>query len=308
MKKVIILTYLVVLGSFANAQQDPQFTMFMFDRVSYNPAAAGIDGVLNITAFYRNQWNGFEGAPSTGLINASSPIFSINSGVGLSLYFDEIGQTSTINGLLSYNYQLKVGSGMKLSLGLAVGMYNSKVGTNWIATDGVDNDSAIPITGESSTAFDASFGVVLRSEQLYVGLSATHLTGGDLTNVNVVLTQHFYFEAGYDFILGDAFKLTPNVLVKTDFVSTQFDINLTAMWNNIVWLGVSYRFEDAVAPMVGLQFPVGKSGEIRIGYSYDVTISELKNYSSGTNEIFINYNMSLGKPLDKTKYKNVRFL
>jgi type IX secretion system PorP/SprF family membrane protein len=197
---------------------------------------------------------------------------------------------------------------MKLGLGIAVGMYNSKVGTNWIASDGIDNDTAIPITGESSTVFDASFGVALRSEQLYVGLSATHLSGGDLSNVNVELTQHFYFEVGYDFILGDAFKLTPNVLVKTDFVSTQFDVNLTAMWNNIVWFGVSYRFEDAVAPMVGLQFPVGKSGEFRIGYSYDITTSQLKNYSSGTNEIFVNYNMSLGKPLDKTKYKNVRFL
>jgi len=297
----------MVIGSFVNAQQDPQFTMFMFDRVSYNPAAAGIDGVLNVTAFYRNQWAGFDGAPKTGLINVASPIFSINSGVGLSLYFDELGQENTINGLLSYNYQLKVGSGMKLSMGVALGMYNSKLGTDWRATDGIDNDTAIPITGESSTVFDASFGLVLRSEQLYVGLSATHLSGGKLENLNIELTQHFYFEAGYDFILSDAIKLIPNVLVKTDFVSTQFDANLMAMWNNVVWLGASYRFEDAIAPMAGLQFPVGK-GEIRLGYSYDVTISELKNYSSGSHEIFVNYNMSLGKPLSKTKYKNVRFL
>ena len=307
MRKAIILTYFVILGSVVNAQQDPQFTMFMFDRVSYNPAAAGIDGVLNVTAFYRNQWSGFDGAPTTGLLNVSSPIFSINSGVGISLYFDEIGQQNTINGLLSYNYQLKVGSGYKLGMGVALGMYNSKLGTDWVARDDIDNDTAIPISGESSTVFDASFGLVLRSEQLYVGLSVTHLSGGKLENLNIALTQHYYFEAGYDFILGDEFKLIPNVLVKTDFISTQFDANLTAMWNNVIWLGVSYRFEDAVAPMVGIQLPVGK-GEIRIGYAYDVTLSDIKNYSSGSHEIFVNYNMSLGKPLSKTKYKNVRFL
>lgn len=307
MRKAIILTYLVIFGSIVNAQQDPQFTMFMFDRVSYNPAAAGIDGVLNVTALYRNQWTGFDGAPKTGLLNVASPIFSINSGVGLSLYFDELGQQNTLNGLLSYNYQLKVGSGMKLGMGVALGMYNSKLGTDWVATDDIGNDEAIPIAGGNSTVFDASFGLVLRSEQLYVGLSATHLSGGNLKTLNIELTQHYYFEAGYDFILGDAFKLIPNVLVKTDFVSTQFDANLMLMWNNVFWLGATYRYEDAVSPMAGFQMPIGK-GEIRLGYSYDVTISDLNNYSGGSHEVFVNYNMSLGKPLSKTKYKNVRFL
>ena len=307
MRKAVVLMYLVVLGSFANAQQDPQFTMFMFDRVSYNPAAAGIDGVLNVTALYRNQWAGFDGAPKTGVINIASPIFSINSGVGLSLYFDELGQQSTLNGLLSYNYQIKVGNGMKLGLGVAIGMYNSAMGNEWVANDEVDNDTAIPVNGASSTLFDASFGVVLRSEELYVGLSATHLSGGDLEDLNINLTQHFFFEAGYDFVVSDAIKLIPNVLVKTDFISTQFDLNMLAMWNNVIWLGASYRFEDAISPMIGLQYPVGK-GEFRLGYAYDVTLSELNNYSNGSHEIFVNYNMSLGKPLSRTKYKNVRFL
>lgn len=308
MKKQYILIIFLFIGSLVKAQQDPQFTQFMFDRVSYNPAAAAIDGYLNATAFYRNQWTGFDGAPKTGLINVAVPIANIKSGVGLSFYFDEIGQQSTLNGLLSYNYQLKIGPGSKLSFGAALGMYSSKMGTDWVATDPVDQDDAIPVTGESSTLFDASFGVALRTEELYVGLSATHLSGGNLKNLNIDLTQHFYFEAGYDINLpGDEIKLIPNILVKTDFSSTQLDVNLLAMWNNIVWVGVTYRLQDAIAPMAGVQLPVGK-GEVRVGYAYDITTSEINNYSSGSHEIFLNYNMGIGKPLSKTKYNNVRFL
>lgn len=307
MKKVVIFLLSITICLEVSAQQDPQFTMFMFDRVSYNPAAAGIDGVLNVTALYRNQWSGFEGAPKTGLLNVAAPIFDINSGVGISLFFDEIGQQNTLNGLLSYNYQLKVGSGMKLAMGIAVGMYNSKLGTDWVPPEPDADDQYIPYQGNSATAFDASFGLVLRSEQLYVGLSVTHLTGGKLENLNMQLTQHYYFEAGYDFILSDEIKIIPNVLVKSDFVSTQVDVNALVMWNNVFWLGAAYRWSDAISPMVGLQWPVGK-GEIRAGYAYDVTLSELKNYSNGSHEVFVNYNMSLGKPLSKTKYKNVRFL
>lgn len=308
MKKQYIIIILFFVGGLVRGQQDPQFTQFMFDRVSYNPAAAAIDGYLNATAFYRNQWTGFEGAPKTGLINVALPIYNINSGVGVTFYFDEIGQQNTLNALLSYNYQLKLGGGNKLAFGVALGMYNTKMGTEWVATDGVDFDNAIPITGESSTLFDASFGVVFRTQELYAGLSVTHLSGGHLETVNIDLTQHLYFEAGYDITLpGETIKLIPNVLVKTDFASTQVDVNMLAMWNNIVWFGVSYRLEDAISPMAGVQLPVGK-GEIRVGYSYDVTTSEIQNYSSGTHEIFLNYNMGIGKPLNKTKYNNVRFL
>jgi type IX secretion system PorP/SprF family membrane protein len=308
MRKQYLLVIFLFVGSLVKAQQDPQFTQFMFDRVSYNPAAAAIDGYFNATAFYRNQWTGFEGAPKTGLLNVALPIFSIKSGVGISFYYDEIGQQTTLNGLLSYNYQLKLGGGNKLSFGVALGMYNSKMGTDWVATDGVDFDNAIPVTGESSTLFDASFGVVFRTQELYAGISATHLSGGNLKNLNIDLTQHFYAEVGYEITLpGETIKLIPNVLAKTDFASTQVDINLMAMWNNLFWVGATYRLEDAIAPMAGIQMPVGK-GEIRIGYSYDITTSEIKNYSSGTHEIFLNYNMGIGKPLNKTKYNNVRFL
>ena len=187
---------------------------------------------------------------------------------------------------------------LKLAFGVALGAYNSKMGTDWVATDGIDNDNAIPVTGESSTVFDASFGVAFKTQDLYVGASATHLSGGTLDNLNVVLTQHFFFEAGYKFTLpGDAIKLVPNVLVKTDFASTQLDANLLAFYNDVVWVGVSYRLEDAIAPMAGVQLPVGDKGGVRVGYSYDVTTSEIQNHSSGSHEVFLNYSHQIGKPL-----------
>jgi type IX secretion system PorP/SprF family membrane protein len=114
---------------------------------------------------------------------------------------------------------------------------------------------------------------------------------------------------GYHFDLSPQFTLTPNVLAKTDLASTQFDGNVTVMYDNTIWLGATYRLEDAIAPMAGYQytFPGGKSN-LRIGYSYDITTSDIKNYSDGSHELMLSYCLTIAKPLPKRVYKNPRFL
>jgi type IX secretion system PorP/SprF family membrane protein len=143
---------------------------------------------------------------------------------------------------------------------------------------------------------------------MYVGLSTTHITETSMENLNIDMARHYYIMAGYDFQINSQFTLKPAVFAKTDAASTQIDLNCSVLYNNMVWLGVSYRTADAIAPMVGFQKEFGGNSMLKIGYSYDVTTSQIKDYSSGSHEIMLNYCFKIVPPSKVQKYKNVRFL
>jgi len=320
MKKIYLLVLAASFGSLSLfGQQDPQFTQFMYDRLSVNPGSAGSQDAICATLLGRQQWSGFTGQPNTGLLNISAPIESIKSGVGVSVYLDEIGPQTTTSARLSYAYHLKLGGATKLGLGVSLGVISSSLNYKWKAYDynsqgnaGIGTgigDGSIPEGSQSATTFDASFGAYLYNPKYYVGASVVHLNEGDLSDMNIQVARHVYFMAGYNFDLTPQLVLTPHVLAKTDLASTQLDVNATVMYANTFWFGVSYRLEDAVAPMAGYnyEFPGGNSS-LRIGYSYDFTTSELNNYSSGSHELMVRYCLKLAKPLPKRVYKNPRFL
>lgn len=321
MKKIaLVLALTAGVSASLSAQQEPQFTQFMYDRLSVNPAFAGTQDAICATLLGRQQWSGFAGQPNTALLNINGPIESIKSGVGLSVYVDELGPLSSTAIRLSYAYHLKLSGSTKLSLGAAVGLMNSTINPNNIAydfsTDGVNQgigtgvgDQLIPQFRETASAFDASFGAYVYNPKYYVGLSAIHLPAGNLDPLNVRLARHYYLMAGYNFDVTPQLVVTPHVMAKTDLASTQLDANVTVMYENTFWVGMTYRLEDAVAPMAGYQYqmPNGKS-TLRIGYSYDFTTSELNNYSSGSHELMLSFCYKLEKPLPKRVYKNPRFL
>jgi len=321
MKKIgLLLIAFAFSASTLIAQQDPQFTQFMYDRLSINPGFAGSQDAICATAIGRQQWTGFTGQPNTYLLNLSAPIKSIKSGVGLSMFYDEIGPQNTFNLRLHYAYHLKISGATKLGLGVSLGFMSSALNPDWVAYDYNSNgantgigtglgDPSIPQNSQTASTFDASFGAYLYNPKYYVGISAGHLNEGDLSEMNIQVARHYYFQAGYHFALTPQWQLTPNVLVKSDLASTQLDVNATVMYDNKLWIGATYRLEDAIAPMAGYQyeFPSGNSN-LRIGYSYDFTTSELNNYSSGSHELMLSYCLKIAKPLPKRVYKNPRFL
>jgi len=300
---------LMVTGA-SFAQQDPQLTQYMFDRLSINPAVAGTTGQLCATGFFRQQWTGFDGAPQTGLLNAHMAIPKISSGVGLSVYLDELGQQKSTFARLSYSFHRKIGVGT-LGIGVSAGLISHSLGNNWIARDPVADDTAIPGNGQTDSGFDLGAGLYYTSPTFWIGISSTHLTEAELDDVSIKAVRHYFVQAGYDWAInGDKkYVLQPSTLIKSDGTSTQVDLTATFLYNNQVWLGVSYRTEDAIAPLIGYQYQLpNKKSMLRIGYSYDVTTSRLKNYSSGTHEIMLNYCVLLEKKPDLQIYKNVRFL
>ncbi|MBK7383282.1 MAG: type IX secretion system membrane protein PorP/SprF [Flavobacteriales bacterium] len=309
MRGIITAALCAAVASASFAQQDPQFTQYMFDRLSINPGVAGTTGELCGTMLLRQQWTGFDGAPKTALLNVHGSIKRISSGVGLSVFLDKLGQQKSTYARLSYSFHRKIGPGT-IGIGLAAGLMSHTLGNDWQATDPISQDNSIPANGNSDMGWDLAAGLYYVSPTLWAGFSSTHLTEVELSNVSIQQRRHYFLQAGYNWKLkGDPkYVVQPSVLMKSDGTSTQFDITGTFLYNNMVWLGVSYRTEDAIAPLIGYQFKPNTKSMLKVGYSYDITTSKLRNYSSGSHELMVNYCVLLVKPPDVQIYRNPLFL
>jgi len=343
MKKIITLLFAVSLGftGLVKAQQDPQFTQFMYCKQAYNPAFVGTDGAICFTALYRQQWVSFPGAPKTGLFGFNMPL-DLLGGMGVGFYFanDQLGFMASNSARLQAAKHFIIGeSGAILSAGLDAGIFQQRINGTFIAPQSL-NDPAIPSNPNTNTGFnqyatnapalnkivpDFGFGLYFTMpNKMYVGLSTSHLSAATLQgkdkpsgglvgnppqtstgySLSFDVARHYYIVAGYTFSFqGGDHNIIPNIKIKTDAATTQVDFNLTYMMQKKFWIGATYRLQDAVAPMIGFQFPFG----LKVGYSYDVTLSKIKGYSSGTHEVMLGYCF---KTKDKPKAQshwNVRY-
>lgn len=310
MKKIftaIASATFLFLGTTVQAQQDPQFTMNMFNRLYANPAYAGSNNGICANALHRQQWVGFNGRPITTVLNVDGTVKALHGGVGLSILSDKLGAQYSGGVTLSYAYRLALGPGT-LGIGIEGGvLFNTLDGSKLNPID--ETDPNIIAGKANGVAPDLGFGVYYHTDKLYAGISAKHLIGPTLnfeeggTISEYTVARHYYAMAGYTWDITPVWALNPSVFLKTDAASTQFDINLRALWKNMVWAGVSYRIDDAVGIMAGVQI-----NDFRVGYSYDVTTSGINNYSSGSHEIMLGYCYKLKSPVSNQRYRNVRFL
>jgi type IX secretion system PorP/SprF family membrane protein len=304
MKKLLAVIAAGCLSTIALAQQDPQFSQNMFNRLFVNPASAGSNEAICASLLYRAQWVSFDGAPKTGVLGVEAPLFNNKVGVGLSVLTDKIGFENTLQGKLAANYKFNVGSG-KLAIGVDFDYMQHEIDGKFKAPDQSANDPAIPKSAVSGSAFDLGSGIYYNSEKLYVGLSATHLLESevDLDNFKKEYKRHFYGMIGYTIDLTPTVALKPMVFVKNVTDNTTFDVNLNAHFNDRFWVGVSYRNEDAIVGLLGLNI----TEKLRLGYSYDFTTSDVKDYSDGTHEIMLGYCFNVKKRVP-VSIRNVRFL
>ena len=314
MKKInIAFLFLVLLLQPVLSQQDPLSSQYMFNMLTFNPGFAGTSGMICATALNRQQWVGFKGAPSTTVFNISAPVspFGIKSGVGILVESDNVGFDKNINLSGSYSYHADVGTG-KLGIGISLGMYNTTITPNWLIPLGdehtpVSGDPLIPENKESYVAFDAGLGFFYKADKYYASLSVTHITQPKIkfTKGTPYLSRHYYLTGGYTLQLPNpSLELVPSLFAFSDGKVVQFTITSLVRYNKKVWGGVSYRAGDALIGIVGLELFNG----IRLGYSYDFTISDMRKNSTGSHEFMINYcfDLSLGK--SPMKYKSIRFL
>lgn len=297
MKKlgITIACFFAIFGSIhtASAQQDPMYSMYMFNGMAVNPAYAGSREKPVITAIYRHQWTGLQGAPKTVTLSGHAPLLNDKIGVGLTLMNDNIGVFNTLTLMGSYAYRLPVGEKGKLCFGLNVEINNFRANWQNLALTDVNDNVFI---GSRNNIFSPNFGAGLYyyTEKFYAGASVPHFLNMSLTEhlsvegTDMVARQwkHYFATTGAVFGLGENVKFKPSVMCKyVKNAPFQVDFNAAFLFKEALWIGASYRTGDAVSGMVEYNFSKG----LHIGYSYDFTITELNDYSSGTHEIMISY-------------------
>jgi type IX secretion system PorP/SprF family membrane protein len=295
MKKLSLLVLLLAILSteFMTAQQDPQYTQYMYNMNVVNPAYAGSKESLSITALYRNQWSGFDGAPETFTFSAHSPIGD-KVGLGLSAIKDELGPVSETNVYADFSYTLEVGGNTKVALGVKAGATFHDVGL----TDIELQDPNDPFFSQniSNTYPNVGAGAFLYGDNFYVGLSVPNLLNSVHLDENGLKygseTNHYFATAGYVFQVSENVKLKPSAMVKSAFdAPVSFDGNLNALFYEKFEIGVSYRLDDSFSGLVGFQV----TENIRIGYAYDYITSDLSGVANASHEVILTFDLFFNK-------------
>lgn len=318
MKKIITSFFALTIGLMAYGQQDAQFSQNMFNKTDINPGYAGINKAYCATLIGRDQWVNFPGNPKTFLFSGDAYLPSIGGGLGLTVFDDQLGFEKTLEIKLSYSYHIVLGPGI-LGVGPEIGFYQKAIDGNWLAPDGTSTASSnitdpyIPSSGVSNATYDIGFGAYYETPAgLYVGISSSHIPAQTIKGGNKTyqydIARHYYVMAGYTYNASASWDILPDVYVESDASSTQFQVDVRAEYNKLIWFGVGYRMNDAFIGFVGLNYGLKNGSNLKFGYSYDFTTSELHSYSSGSHEIVLGYCFKIkSKPKTQT-HTNTRFL
>lgn len=303
MKKIYPIIILLFISVGTSAQQLPQFTQYMYNTISINPAYAGNRDALSVVGLHRSQWAGIDGAPKTQTLSIHSPLRNEKVGLGLSIINDNIGYENYTYAYADFSYTINLSPSTTLSMGLKGGMsyYNLE---EELMVD-VPNDPFF--SGDTFNRWTPNFGagLYLSSQDWYLGLSAPKFINNDNNDREgseyVALEQvHYYLTGGYVFDLSDQWKLRPTALAKvTDGAPLSVDISSTFIYDEKMYLGATWRIDDAVGAFVDFQV----LPNFRVGYAYEYSISDLEPYTSGSHEILLIYELRM----NNTKYKSPRF-
>ncbi|QIA06637.1 PorP/SprF family type IX secretion system membrane protein [Draconibacterium halophilum] len=314
MRKAVSFLFIIMSVTIVtHGQQDPQYTNNMFYKLGVNPGYAGAEDAINGILLNRYQWSGFEGAPKTLVFSVDAAINAFGSpgGIGVNVISDEWGfyKNTWVN--LNYSYKVTTALGT-LGLGISPGIFNFNISPEWDVPQGemytpAESDPSVPNEEASQITFDVGFGAYLYTNKYYAGFSATHINQGEVMYDDVAvdfLARHYYFTGGYNIKLSDPlFEVRPSFLLKSDLASWQIDLNANVVYNDKFWGGISYRVQDAVALLMGMELFNG----MRIGYSFDLVTSAIKSNGFASNEFFVSYSIDLERNRNQ-KYKSIRFL
>jgi type IX secretion system PorP/SprF family membrane protein len=303
MKKIwFLLLLLLVCRTTVYSQQGPLMSHYMFNGLLLNPAYAGSKEFVSTTMLYRKQWAGIEGAPVTYNGSVHGLLKKKKLGLGALIQQDKIGVTKQTDfyGMLAYH--LPVGLG-KLSIGLQAGLSNfSSEVVNLTYWD--PGDKVFAYNTFSNLLPNAGLGAYYYRDLFYAGVSAPYLISYDPnesssfeTSVPVHrMTRRYYVTAGGIIETEKELKFKPSMLIRYESgAPLQYDVNLNMLINDIFWIGASYRSDESIIALFEYQI----SRKLRVGYSYDYTLGELGNYSSGSHELMIGYDF--GFPVTKMK-------
>ena len=300
---IVALTTLAV-GTGAYGQQDAQYTQFMYDKLTVNPAYAGAKGFPTVGVIARNQWAGFEGAPASQALRFHSPLGESKLALGLRAQNDVIGPTHAAGAGLAVAYHLPVAEETFVSLGLDASAMRYQL--DWGKLRGADIESAAGVDEEARILGNFGAGVMVYSDRFYLGVSAPRVLRNRLsTTESAAGTEalHVYAMAGYDWRLGADFDLRPAAIFKyVPNAPADADLNATLLWRKLLGLGASYRtggaFTRGRGESISANLVVHPNDRLTIGAAYDHTLTRIGNYTSGSYEIVAEY--TLHTRIDRT--------
>lgn len=295
----LIAIAMTLLCGTTRAQQDPMYTMYMWNTMSVNPGYAGSADLFTITGLARQQWVGLDGAPSTQTLTAHTPLPMESLGVGLSVVHDAVGPVNNTLIFADLAYRIRITDNARLAFGLKAGvdLFQAKLG-------GLENVNANdPLFGQDLSAKakpNFGFGLYYWSGKGYIGLSAPKLIEHDRLSVDVANDQvsairqrrHYFLIAGYVFNLGRDVKFRPSFLLKAvEGAPISLDLSAMFLLREKLWLGAAYRNQDAFSAILAYQV----TDQLKIGYAHDFTLTGLRSYHSGTHELMVSYDLRFNK-------------
>jgi type IX secretion system PorP/SprF family membrane protein len=289
MRRLSIILLAVMAAPGVMAQQLPQLTQYVSQDYLYNPAVAGSRPWFELRSAHRNQWVGIQDAPRTFMMSATTPL-STNMGIGGYIYTDNVGPTRRTGAQFSYAYHLRLTDRVKLGMSLALGVQQFLIDGSKITFHDAGVDPAMDNQLRGSLMPDATFGLQVYHENWWAGAAAPQLLNNkiyfydDQAQSLSRAENHYYVMGGYRWRVSDDVRIEPSFLVKyVSPVPTKVDLTATLHYKDLVWLGATYRTNDAVALMMGCWL----KQRFQFGYSYDVTTTNLRQYSGGTHEVML---------------------
>lgn len=288
--KTQLFSFVLVLTSMLNyAQQDAQFTQYMYNTITINPAYAGSRGALSIFALHRTQWVGLDGAPVTNTFSMNTPLNESNLGLGISIVNDKIGPTQENTISADVSYSIHTSETFKLSFGMkaTANLFNLDVNK----LNPVDDDPSLHDFNNKFTP-NIGAGIYLHSDKAYVGFSVPNFIETNRYNDNEVAIFkekiNYYLMGGYVFTISNDIQFKPAGLLKiVQGAPLQADISANFMFIEKLTVGIAYRWSAAMSGMIGFQISEG----LHIGYGYDLETTNLDRYNSGSHEVFLRYDL-----------------
>ena len=313
LKRTFYTLVLAFAGITVHAQQDAQFSQYMFNNLFLTPAYAGVDGITQLTAIHRSQWQGYQssfgdgGAPTTQMVSMNAPIHKLHSGFGAYILNDKLGPQNNLEAQASYAYHLGL-KNSKLSFGVKVGIYSMSINGQYYRFVN-DGDPLINTGRVSQILPDVGLGLFYRAEKYYIGAGMNHLLRSKFDfGVNEsrnALENHINITAGYFYEVNFDLQLQPTILVKTDLNEYSFDLGVIATLKDKMWGGVSFRQSEAANVLLGYSF--FKDHSLKFGYSIDVIIKDKDAKSNFSHEFLLSYQLPVNPGSGKKVVRTPRY-
>ncbi len=315
MKRFVFFALVLLGGLTVRAQQDPQFTQYMFNTLYYNPAFAGVEGVTKLTALHRSQWLGYQssfgdgGAPTTQVLSMTTPIYKLNSGFGAYIVNDNLGPQNNLEIQASYAYHYPLKDG-KLSFGIRTGIYSQALNYDQYRAINPDDPLLNNKNGrESQVRPDLAAGVFYKHEKYFAGVSFTHLAKTEfdfgVSDSRNALQNHMIITGGYYYDVSFDLQLMPTAMIKSDLNTYSFDISVVAFYKDTMWGGLSFRQSDAAIIMLGYSLLKDKS--LRFGYGFDYIVKGQNAKQPTSHEFMLSYELPVSPGIGKKVVRTPRF-